>query len=346
MSALSRREFVASLALVGHAAPALAAASVAPSSAIDPQPIHFDSDGLIVHANNDGGDTAQREGWYWFGVWIRQHVLEDPWPVQRKLTFQQVLELLEPGRDGVFYRHPRLKPWNDPFDKGFGFSRDQMVPLVAAMGVWGEHAALRRLWNALPQDPVGGTKHTFNGEWLSVPLIGKAVHTGDLVVRSTINHFRRAWNEDPMPASDGNGPDGESDLFENSALRVGLATDPDNTGDDLNLIVMLLLATLRFPSQCDRRLPLRCTSEAVRLYAKNRPVSYGSFLGAYRAHHGSEALVDDAEFRRRLDAGRKANWPTDASRVFGAVKWYHRAKTGANPQLADLYQPIIRKYLE
>ena len=129
-----------------------------------------DQDGLIVHRglgpdHRDGGDTAQREGWYWFGVWIRQNKLNDPWNVSRRLTFPEVIRLLEPDSDGVFYRHPKLAPWNNPYDKQWGFSRDQMIPLVAAMGVWGMTTELRRLWNALPQDPVGGTKHTFNGQW-------------------------------------------------------------------------------------------------------------------------------------------------------------------------------------
>jgi hypothetical protein len=78
--------------------------------------------GLIVHAGLDGGDTAQREGWYWFGVWIRKHVLNDPWTVPRKLTFAEVMRLLEPKADGVFYRHPKLSPWNNPYSKEYGFS--------------------------------------------------------------------------------------------------------------------------------------------------------------------------------------------------------------------------------
>ncbi len=85
------------------------------------------------------------------------------WPHRRRLNFDQVLRLLEPNQDGVFYRHPRLAPWNNPCDKKFGFSRDQMVPLVAAMGVWGKTEELRRLWNALPQDALG--RHSFNGNW-------------------------------------------------------------------------------------------------------------------------------------------------------------------------------------
>ena len=55
------------------------------------QDIYYDDDGLIVHKGHagdikgwDGGDTAQREGWYWLGVWIREHELHDPWPIKRE----------------------------------------------------------------------------------------------------------------------------------------------------------------------------------------------------------------------------------------------------------------------
>jgi hypothetical protein len=76
-----------------------------------------------------------------------------------------VLALLEPKRDGVFYRHPKLNEWSNPYDSKLGFSRDQMEPLVAAMGVWGKHAEIRRLWDALPTSVTG--KHTFNGRWVN-----------------------------------------------------------------------------------------------------------------------------------------------------------------------------------
>jgi hypothetical protein len=133
--------------------------------------IFYDEDGLIIHREGgrpdgkpDGGDTAQREGWYWLGVWIRANTPGlQPWTPPRRLNFDQVLALLEPGHDGVFYRHPKMAPFNNPRSKDYGFSRDQMVPLVAAMGVWGKHAAIRRLWDALPEDVLG--KHAFNGNW-------------------------------------------------------------------------------------------------------------------------------------------------------------------------------------
>lgn len=301
--------------------------------------LQTDPDGLIVHRNLDGGDTAQREGWFWFGAWIRKNVLNQPVHSNRKLAAAvDALDLLEPSKDGVFFRHPKLKPWNNPYDKKFGFSRDQMVPLVAAMGVHGMEDRLRRLWNKLPQDPLWGTKHTFNGEFKTV-LGMKTVHSGDIVGPITINLFRRAWNEDPLKAGDGNGPGGERELASNVDLRIAFsATNRDDTGDDLNLIVMLLLSLLRFPSPTVR--------EAAHRYAKNRDVSYGSFLGAYRDKYGLDLEVPSTEVERRMKDGIANGWKTDCSRVFGAVRWYHRAESGANPDLADLYRPIIQKYFE
>lgn len=132
------------------------------------RPIFCDQYGLIVSKNTDGtfngGDTLAREGWYWLGVWIRQHTPGmEAWKPNRMLTFDQVLALVEPNGDGIFYRHPKQAPYNKGFDKEWGTSRDQIVPIVAAMGVWGKNDAIRRLWDALPEDIQG--KHAFNGNW-------------------------------------------------------------------------------------------------------------------------------------------------------------------------------------
>jgi hypothetical protein len=219
--AMSRRHFLRQTSLGsaviasfgGHSNPlwSLAGGDDSPS-------IHYDNDGLIVHRGRDGGDTAQREGWYWLGVWVRQNVLKDPWVVPRTLTFPEVLRLLEPMSDGVFYRHPKLPPWNNPYSKEWGFSRDQMTPLVAAMGVYGFTEPLRRLWNALPQDVIGGTKHSFNGDWVSV-FGQRTIYTGDIISPATINLFRRSWGENPMLSSDNNGARGEEELAANAGLK-------------------------------------------------------------------------------------------------------------------------------
>jgi hypothetical protein len=359
-------------------------------------PIHYDQDGLIVHKKGpsgplDGGDTAQREGWYWFGVWIRQQMwIQDKIPnykVTRTKTFPDVLRLLKPRQDGVFYRHPKLPPWNNPYDKEYGFSRDQMLPLMAAMGVWSLSdptlaEPLRRLWNALPQDTLGGTKHTFNGPWWPSNQ-AHLVYTGDIVGPATINFYRRALGQDPMTAGDGNGPNGERELAANVVLRLVAATDKNDTGDDLNLIVMLLLTILQHPNKTPlaipplpilptlptlpqlpipppewrqkplpssasltRWLPPTITTDALVSVYKARPVSYGSYLGAYRQKYGVDINAPIEDVVKNMEQGIRAGWKPDALAVYGAVRWYHREESGANPELAELYAPIIHKYFE
>ena len=430
--------------------------------------IYYDADGLIVHRPTadhpcgDGGDTAQREGWYWLGVWIRQQTSGlAPWTSTRRLTFNQVLQLLEPNRDGVFYRHPKLPPWNDPNSKEFGFSRDQMVPLVAAMGVWGKQAELRRLWDALPEDALG--KHTFNGNWRnllgqdgvncsdikrrgcdatrvctlktdtrdcslqvdtrSCPLqedtrscnrcvipnpfggcilygndpaceIAKAaqnaiykankdaceaakaaqnliyagnkaaceaakatqnaiykaekdacevakaaekaacevqksidlnvcrlnnVHSGDFVGPATENLFSRAMNQSLAHSL------GEPELLANALLRVSLGSNRDDTGDDLNLIVMLVMSELRSPTAISR--------QAVAAYARLRPFSFGSSLRTYRALYRIELphrpyRHEDANRRRDqagLETGCAARQWRGAMVSPSGDRWHSRA---------------------
>jgi hypothetical protein len=419
-----------------------------------------DSDGLIVHQATpdhpygDGGDTAQREGWYWLGVWIRQNTPGlTRWAPRRRLNFDQVLALLEPHQDGVFYRHPKLAPWNNPRDKEFGFSRDQMVPLIAAMGVWGKTAHLERLWNALPEDSLG--KHSFNGSWRNILgqdgwdctaiknrdcsgrdctlrtdnrdcslkvdtrdctfhedtrgcgdfdffcklarqlendrrraeslacEVAKATqnalyagervaceaakatqnaiyvaekqacevvkagenaaceaqkatelnlcrlgnfHNGDFIGPMTENLFARARNQSLSSGT------GEVELLANAWLRVRDGRDRDNTGDDLNLLVMLLMAKLRNPSPP--------SDQAADVLAGYRPFSYGSYLTAYRA-----AYSDATDMRTRMDAGIQSGWQADKTAVNGAVHWYHRIESGGNPELAELYDPIIHRFI-
>jgi hypothetical protein len=330
---ITRRQAIAMGGTIAAWAATPLGARSAPSECSS-QPIYYDSDGLIVHENLDGGDTAQREGWYWLGVWIRQNVLKEPWLIPRRLTFPEVISLLEPNKDGVFFRHPKLTPWNNPYSKQFGFSRDQLVPMVAAMGVWNLFDPIHRLWNALPQDVVGGTKHSFNGDWVKV-FGQKTVYTGDIISPATVNLFKRAWNEKP------NDQFGEEELLGNSKLKIPPAeNNRDDVGNDLNHIVMLLMSIIRYSTDI--------SASATTLYAKDRLFSYGSFLSAYRSAYdvSIECVPFTPDARAKFDAGIANGWKSDASRIYGTVRWYHRKGAGANPMLAELYAPIVHAYFE
>jgi hypothetical protein len=142
-----------------------------------------------------------------------------------------------------------------------------------------------------------------------------------------------------MPASDHNGPAGEKELQINVDLRLkAAAKDRDDTGDDLNLIVMLLTSILRFPSSA--------SSAADKQYSNDRSFSYGSYLGSYRHKYGVDLTASAAQVKERMDEGIAGGWKPDASPALGAIRWYHRAETGANPMLAEVYSPIIHAYLD
>jgi hypothetical protein len=75
---ISRRQFLQSAAIATTAIslPEIGSCEPAgPAAETESPPIFYDADGLIVHRGNDGGDTAQREGWYWLGRWVWENKL-------------------------------------------------------------------------------------------------------------------------------------------------------------------------------------------------------------------------------------------------------------------------------
>ena len=360
----------------------------------------FGRDGLIMHDNEDFGDTAQREGWYWLGVWIRQNRLHNPWADHppRKLSFHEVLKKLEPNGDGVFVRAPSKDPFgrNTDGNANHGTTRDQLIPLIAAMGVWGEHDALQRLWNALPEDILG--KHEFQGHWHDAitgediyasdpctlsrdPLCsvkrsnGLLLFTGDPLPPTTYNLFIRAgvdptWSFPTTKAAVS--PDGftigEGMLYAGVGVLRHQATgdvpcgsqpQPDKldcVDQDMNTVVMLWM------SRYSRATPV---SESAIASYRSRAHSYGSYYGDYCRTYkvlqvsnscqpgDSQCCPNKSCLNLQLTARIKAGirgspaWSPDGPGVgpYGAVRWYNRWTTGANPRLAVLWQPIIEDLL-
>ncbi len=178
------------------------------------------------------------------------------------------------------------------------------------------------------------------------------MYSGDIIGPSTVNLFRRALNQDPLVPDLNNilpstiihsGPEGEAELLINQYIIANIIRtddedgnkDPkDKVGNDLNNIVMLLMAKLRFASVV--------SDQAVRVYVTERPHTYGSYLGSYYALYGS----DMSNLVPCIQAGIAHGWQPDVSAPYGAVRWYHRPSVGANPQLATLYSVIIDKFIK
>jgi hypothetical protein len=273
----------------------------------------IDQHGLIVQTDGDGGDTAQREGWAWFGSWIREHELHDPWSVQRCITFELAMSMLEIDQSGTFRRNP------DKYNEAKDFSRDQSIPIIAAMGFWGDAARLERFW-----------ERTKARSYLT--------QNGEMLRPDGVNLFLRARGIKP-------GIIGDVQLYGGVVSRLAQAADRNDVGDDLNLLVILLMAKLRFPAT-NTGVPGTSTEEVIRLYADKRPRSYGSYLQSYRREFGVDLKVSDADLRKRMDNGIAKGWKPDADcpPVLGALRWYFRAESKGNPELAELYAPIVRKW--
>jgi hypothetical protein len=381
----------------------------------------FGRDGLIVHDGADFGDTAQREGWYWLGVWIRQNRLHKPWADNppRVLTFDAVLKKLEPAGDGVFVRAPGKDPFGRAADGhiNHGTTRDQLVPLIAAMAVRGKHAELQRLWEALPEDILG--KHDFQGHWhdsmdggdsftadpcaeirnhrcsqsdavaraacmaqkaadlntcQTKKLSGVLRFTGDplppmaynLFVRAGVNPTgispvtRKAVSADGFTAGEVY-LKGSIDVLRHQAtgeVPCGSQSVPDKldcVDQDMNTMVMLWMS---------RYTRSTAISEAAIASYRSRAHSYGSYFGAYCAAFGPLATKERCasgdrtccEDKRclndllfdRMKAGIATGWAPDGAGIgpYGAVRWYQRWTTGANPGLAVLWEPIFQDVLK
>jgi hypothetical protein len=276
--------------------------------------IYFDENGLLVQKDGDGGDTAQREGWAWFGIWLRTVKLKKTSPVQLPISFEATMNLLEdPGHPGEFRRHPTQPGFrSDPN----AFSRDQIVPLVAAMGVWGDQARLKRSWAA--KRPCHFVFTCVQG-------------TQDLVGPDLVNLYRRAWGEAPDP-------NGDKALLLGMAERLRQATEnPEDVGDDLNLIVQLLMAKVRAPSAD--------TELATTTYAKNRPVCAGCYLSYYREAFPGKYGANEKDMKDWIKKGIASGWKPDCPRVLGALRWYFRAESGGCSNLAELYEPMVNEWL-
>ena len=128
--------YALSIFYVYFVAPALPCPAVippictAPNSSRAPasETLHFDSRGLVVQADGDGGDSAQRVGMLYFR-------LHDP------AAFSQALDQLEIA-PGIYVRHPAQEDFRSNPNR---FSRDQQRAIVMALGEYDMQARLFRL---------------------------------------------------------------------------------------------------------------------------------------------------------------------------------------------------------
>jgi hypothetical protein len=94
-----------------------------PENLVSKLDMNADENNLIIQADGDGGDTAQREGMYGFAMALYG---------LRQAEFKSVVNQLE-VLPGLYVRHPYQSGDNS---KIADFSRDQQRPIVAAIGAY------------------------------------------------------------------------------------------------------------------------------------------------------------------------------------------------------------------
>lgn len=278
----------------------------------------YDREGLIVQLNGDGADTAQREGMYWFARGFYRSSAEFPVkpPVpSRDATYKSVIPRFlvrnAAGKLIGFRRHP-TQPGNnsDPAK----VSRDQVLPLIAAMSVWDDWGTLKEVHDFLADQP--GPLSWLNKDWMDLYR----------------QFVRRARNEAVDETID------KTLLDAAVEARLCCIRDANDVGDDLNLAVLLMLSEV--PRQKKDYIA------AIRKkFAEHRPMNYGIYLGEYYKRYTRLASLPADVMIDRIEKGIAAGWQPNCSSTLGAFRWYFRSEAGANAGMARMYRPLINCYL-
>lgn len=269
--------------------------------------MYIDSYALISQKDGDVGDSLQREGMYAFGKWM----LYDR--ANNTLVIREIPARRDPAaimdkfevQPGVYVRHPDPTRWSS---NPKTTSRDQLVPVIAYCGAYQDYDRLGRLFLAT-------LKRGFFAQ--NVLDIGDN-ETRKKIPDTMIGHlglFIRAggwWTAPFYPL-----------LFITDTLDlIGTIIEavplhwsesskrfrPRDLGDvdDNNTIVAQLMAVRFKPT------PISWLNR--QLYALTRARNYGNtILG-------------------------------ESNPVMGALAWYHRPEAGGNPEIAELYRPLIEEY--
>lgn len=177
--------------------------------------MYLDSKGLIVQSSGDGGDTLQREGFWYEGVFLNTAFpsISEMTPYKEALSYLFV--------SGGLVRSFKL-PYNDPTDT----SRDQLVSNIRACGYYDYKDALRFILKGVLKN------------WSRFP-------NNDIAFINDYGRFIRsykAWYLYPLlPLLD-------APLIINSIIRCIKGRNFDDVGDDVNHIGDLAQAQNIYPT--------------------------------------------------------------------------------------------------
>jgi len=270
--------------------------------------MYIDAYALIVQADLDGGDTLQREGMYAFGKWLRYN------KNQNVLIVDELPERRDPSKimdklevqPGVFIRHP--DPWKWYSDPA-ATSRDQLVPVIAYCGAYEDYPRLWRLF--------------------------KATLKRGLFAQNT----RRAGDHHPPHWKVPDTMIAHMDLF----IRAGgYWTAPLYP-------VLLVLDTIDLIGTILQQIPIHWVQAAGQLRFKEpRDVDDNNVIISHLMAATFKPTPISWFNRQLYSLTRRENFGNtlrgETNPVMGALVWYHRIEGNGNPEMAELYRPLIDEY--
>ncbi len=269
--------------------------------------MYVDAYALIVQQDGDGGDSLQREGMYAFGKWLRYNSAENTVVIAElpeREDSRQIFDKFE-VEPGIYVRHPDPHKW---YSNPKTTSRDQLVPLIAYCGAYRDYPRLWRLFKAFAKRGMfsQNTKRAGEGHMEFKVPDTMIAHLG-LFIRAG------GWYTAPfyplLLLTDS--IEFAGTLFN----QIPVHWEQTNKRfrwkdlrdvDDNNAIIAHLLAAKFKPT------PISWLDRQV--YAYTRRLNYGN---------------------TRLG---------ESNNVMGALAWYHRASNRGNPEIAELYRPLVLEY--
>jgi hypothetical protein len=270
--------------------------------------MYTDQAAIISQQDGDVGDSLQRESMYFFGQWYRYNRTENklylPSFDKARATPQEIISKFE-IEPGIYVRNPDSSNWASNPDTT---SRDQVIPVIAYCAAYEDYPRLLRLFKAT------AVRGMFAQNTLRIGETSGRRKIPDTMIMN-LSLFIRAggwWTAPLYPllfifdGVDLLGTIVSTFPAEWDASRQVLRWKTGDDVDDNNTIIQHLVAAEWKPTPA-------------------------SFLNRY--FYSITRAQNDGNFVLH-----------ETNPVMGALAWYHRREFNGNPEMAEVYRPLIEKY--
>lgn len=269
--------------------------------------MYVDTYALIVQQDGDGGDTLQREGMYAFGKWMRYNLEDNTVYINdmpQRRDPAKIIDKLE-VKPGIFIRHPDPEQW---YSNPKTTSRDQLVPVIAYCAAYRDYPRLWRLFKATAKRGMfsQNTKRAGKG------------HKEFKVPDTFLGHLS---------------------LFIRGG---GYWTAPFYP-------LLILTDSISFAGTIIHQIPIHWEQTNKRFRFKegrdvddNNTIIYHLVAAQFKPTPVSWLHRQFYAATRRPSNGNYLLGETN--NVMGALVWYHRRQNRGNPEMAELYRPLVMKY--